>query len=348
MNRQDDEAALGLEHFDYELPASAIAQRPENRGDSRLLVLDEEGSGRHRHFRELPQLLMPTDLLVLNNTRVLRARLEARRETGGRIEILLLEPVDDRSWVGWLRPASRPKPLETLWLDSGFTVRVGRRLDEAFELEFSASVEEVMAAIGHTPLPPYIDRPDDERDESDYQTVFARVPGAIAAPTAGLHFGPETLAQLRQRGLSIAEITLHVGPGTFRPITTSIERHRMHAERYTLSHEAAAQLEEQRRLGRRIVAVGTTVVRTLETVAQRNNGRLVAESGSTDLFVRPGYCFRVVDSLITNFHLPRSTLLLLVAAFCGRERLMEAYQEALSRGYRFYSYGDAMLVDRTL
>jgi S-adenosylmethionine:tRNA ribosyltransferase-isomerase len=335
--------------FDYELPADRIAQHPSVRGESRLLVADAPPGARHRTIAELPELLRPGDLLVVNDTRVLKARLAARREPGGgEVELLLAERLASDLWDCLARPGKRARPGARLRLDDGLLAEVvelgpdGRR-----RVRFSEPIEPHLERIGHVPLPPYINRPDEPADRERYQTVWATAPGAIAAPTAGLHFTPAILEALDRRGVERAAVTLHVGVGTFKPMTADlVHEHVMDAERYEISGSAAAAIGRARAEGRRVVAVGTTVVRTLEGAAQAS-GAVEAGAGTTSLFVTPGFEFRVVDALLTNFHLPRSTLLLLVAAFAGgRERVLALYREAIAHGYRFYSYGDAMLVER--
>ena len=338
--------------FDYELPASAIAQRPAPRGESRLLVLDRHGPGRHRWVSDLPALLAPGDLLVLNDTRVIPARLYGHRigpgEAAGPVELLLLEAVSEREWESLGKPGRRLRPGATVELAPGLTAEViaagegGRRW-----LRFSEPIEPHLERLGHVPLPPYIRRADEAEDRERYQTVYAEKPGAVAAPTAGLHFSRELLDEVRRAGAGIARVTLHVGIGTFRPVAAErIEEHRMDRERWQVPEETAAAIAATRAAGGRIVAVGTTVVRTLEAVALADGGEVRAGAGSTDLFITPGFRFRAVDALLTNFHLPRSTLLMLVAAFAGRERVLAAYAEAVALGYTFYSYGDAMLAER--
>ena len=320
--------------FDYHLPEERIAQEPAPRGESRLLVLDAEGPDRHRRVRDLPTLLRPDDLVVLNDTRVIPARLFGRRGEG-KMEVLLVEKLGEREWEALVRPGKRAKPGTGI-LFEGLSAEVIEKREDRYRLRFSEPVEPHLDRLGHIPLPPYIHRADEAADRERYQTVFARTPGAIAAPTAGLHFSRELLEEL---GTRIARVTLHVGIGTFKPVSAErIEDHRMDRERWEVSEETAEAIRRTRESGGRIVAVGTTVVRTLES----SGGE--AGSGSTDLFITPGYRFRVVDVLLTNFHLPRSTLLMLVSAFAGRERVLAAYEEAIREGYRFYSYGDAMLV----
>lgn len=334
--------------FDYELPPEAIAQEPAPRGESRLLVLDREGPERHARVRDLPRLLRPGDLLVLNDTRVIPARLYATRSGGGggRMEILLIERVAVQEWDALVKPGRRAKPGTVFEFDAGLTAEViAKDPDGRHRLRFSEPVEGHLDRLGHVPLPPYIQRPDTDEDRERYQTVYARNPGAVAAPTAGLHFSEDLLREIEAAGIETARVTLHVGIGTFKPVSAErIEEHRMDRERYFVSEEAADAI----RRARRVVAVGTTVVRTLESAALAGGGEVRPGSGATELFITPGFRFQVVDALLTNFHLPRSTLVMLVSAFAGRERVLAAYEEAIREGYRFYSYGDAMFVERAM
>ncbi|HEX7183379.1 MAG TPA: tRNA preQ1(34) S-adenosylmethionine ribosyltransferase-isomerase QueA [Thermoanaerobaculia bacterium] len=340
--------------FDYELPSESIAQQPAPRGESRLLVLDRKGPERHRRVRDLPALLRPGDLLVLNNTRVIPARLFGRRlgseGPGARMELLLTERAGELEWDALVKPGRRAKPGTMIELDAGLTAEVIEKEESGrHRLRFSEPVEGHLDRLGHVPLPPYIQRPDDMADRERYQTVYARHPGAIAAPTAGLHFSKELLQEIAAAGIETAEVTLHVGLGTFKPVSVEqIEEHRMDRERYEMPEEAAEAIRRTRDRGGRVVAVGTTVVRTLEAAALAGGGEVLPGTGSTELFITPGFRFRAVDVLLTNFHLPRSTLLMLVSAFAGRERVLAAYEEAVREGYRFYSYGDAMLAERAV
>jgi S-adenosylmethionine:tRNA ribosyltransferase-isomerase len=302
-------------------------------------------------FRDLPLLLRAGDLLVVNRSRVFPARLLGRRETGGAAEVFLLRDRGDDRWEALVRPGRRLRPGASVTFDGGLAATVeteavgpeGRRL--VWLHADTDTVADTLARIGHVPLPPYIRRKDTPRDRERYQTVYAREPGSVAAPTAGLHFTPELLEALRAAGVATTEIVLHVGPGTFRPVTTDeIEDHRLEPEPYEVPAAAAEAIAAARARGGRVIAVGTTVVRTLEASA-RADGTVEAGTGETALVILPGHDFRVVDGLVTNFHLPRSSLLLLVAAFAGREHVLAGYAEAVRRGYRFYSYGDAMLVD---
>jgi S-adenosylmethionine:tRNA ribosyltransferase-isomerase len=327
--------------FDYDLPEESIAQEPAPRGESRLLVLDAEGPDRHRQIRDLPSLLRAGDLLVLNDTRVIPARLFGQREGGGgRMEVLLVEKAGEREWDALVRPGRRARPGTVLRFEE-LTAEVTGKREDRYRLRFSEPVESHLDRLGHVPLPPYIRRPDREADRERYQTVYARNPGAVAAPTAGLHFTEAILEEVAAAGIGVARVTLHVGIGTFKPVSAErVEDHRMDRERYEVGEETAEAIRRTRESGGRVVAVGTTVVRTLESAA------LAGNSGSTELFITPGFGFQVVDVLLTNFHLPRSTLLMLVSAFAGRERVLAAYEEAVRAGYRFYSYGDAMLTSR--
>jgi S-adenosylmethionine:tRNA ribosyltransferase-isomerase len=339
-----------LTDFDYPLPKSAIAQEPlAERDGSRLLVLDRKtGALAHHTFRDLPDLLSPGDLLVTNRSRVFPARLLGERPTGGSAEVLLVRPVDGLIWEALVRPGRRLKPGTEVRVDDDLTVVLenepplpdGRRRVRLL----SADVDAALERAGHVPLPPYIRRRDHAGDHERYQTVFAREKGSVAAPTAGLHFTPALLERLRASGIDRSEVVLHVGPGTFRPVEVAdVQDHTVPAEPFVLPEETAMAINKVRAAKHRLVAVGTTTTRVLETLAARPSP-LTAASGETDLVIRPGFSFRMVDALVTNFHLPRSSLLLLVSAFAGREPILAAYAEALRRGYRFYSYGDAMLL----
>jgi S-adenosylmethionine:tRNA ribosyltransferase-isomerase len=353
---------MRLSDFDFELPPERIAQQPVPERDAARLLVHERASGvtEHRSVRDLPELLRQGDLVVVNDTRVLRARLFARRASGGRVEFLLLEPApsDPTLWSALVHPARRLSVGERLELEGAEAwlrlVARERQPDGSPAMEWQVRAEDeggagldanaVMERVGHLPLPPYVERADDALDGVRYQTVFARAPGAVAAPTAGLHFTPELLARLACRGIEHAALTLHVGPGTFQPVKSEdVVAHRLHAERFVLPSITVAAIERARARGGRVVAVGTTVTRTLESCVGED-GVLRAREGTTELFLLPGARFRIVDALLTNFHLPRSTLLMLVSAFAGRERVLALYREALARDYRFYSYGDAMLL----
>jgi S-adenosylmethionine:tRNA ribosyltransferase-isomerase len=340
--------SLSIEDFDYELPPGLIAQHPgEIRHASRLLRLVGEALADHR-FLELPELLRPGDLVVLNDTKVIKARLFGEKETGGRVEVLIERVLSAREALAQVRASKPPRAGAKLKLENALEVEVLRREGDFYRLRFGgeAEVMEILDRFGSVPLPPYIVRAADGTDEARYQTVYARRPGAVAAPTAGLHFDDAVLDALARRGIARTHITLHVGAGTFQPVRAQrLSEHRMHRERYEIPPETAEAIGSAKRRGGRIVAVGTTTVRCLEASAM-GNGAPVAGAAETDLFITPGFEFRVVDRLITNFHLPRSTLLVLVSVFGGVERVRRAYRHAIERGYRFYSYGDAMLVDR--
>ena len=341
--------------FDYHLPAPLIAQHPLRPRDAcRLLVLDRKtGAIGHRMFSDIVELIRPGDLLVFNDTRVLPARLFCRKASGGHVELLFTGPVDPRTWKALAKPGRRLKAGSILSVngdrDSG-TLRIeevtpdGERVVRLPEGGRYRSIAELIERHGHVPLPPYIRRPDGGRDREDYQTVYARKPGAVAAPTAGLHFTVELLAALRKRGVDGAFLTLHVGTGTFLPVKVSDPReHLMHEEEYELPREAAEAVTRTRQAGGRVIAVGTTVVRVLEHCAP-SPGTIHASCGRTGLKILPPHAFRIVDGLITNFHLPRSTLLMLVSAFASRGHVLAAYAEAVRKRYRFYSYGDAMFI----
>jgi S-adenosylmethionine:tRNA ribosyltransferase-isomerase len=321
-----------LSDYDYDLPRELIAQRPvEHRADSRMMVLHRDAQTiEHRQFRELKTFLQPGDLLVLNDTRVLPAR---RFSDDGAIEFLFLERLGPRRWKCLIKPGRKMRPGASTTIDNT-TLQVEKITSDGERIVMLDEDVDPYAG-GSMPLPPYIGRESDEQDNARYQTVFAQVPGALAAPTAGLHFTPEILKEIPH-----VFVTLHVGTGTFLPVRSeNIAEHRMHAEHFSISPSAVAGIND----ARRIAAVGTTVVRVLES-AKRDNGQLVAQTGSTDIFIYPAYRFQAVDLLLTNFHLPRSTLLMLVSAFAAREFVLRAYQEAIRQRYRFYSYGDCMLI----
>jgi S-adenosylmethionine:tRNA ribosyltransferase-isomerase len=329
--------------FDFDLPTELIAQRPlDERSASRLLAV-LPGALEDLRFDELPRLLVPGDLLVLNDTRVLPARVLGRRRTGGRVEILLERLTGAREARAQIR-AGRPLPAGTeILLPDDAVARVLGRDGALYLVSFDRDAAGYFACRGQVPLPPYISRPPEATDRERYQTVFARVPGAVAAPTAGLHFDARTLETLNGRGVETAFLTLHVGLGTFEPVRCErIEEHSLHPEWIDVSPAVCERVAEAKKRGGRVVAVGTTVVRALESASKA--GGLAPWSGDTRLFIYPGYRFNVVDALITNFHLPQSSLLMLVAAFAGRERILEAYRHAVGRRYRFFSYGDAMFV----
>ncbi|KAA6182843.1 tRNA preQ1(34) S-adenosylmethionine ribosyltransferase-isomerase QueA [Thiohalocapsa marina] len=334
--------------FAFDLPPELIAQRPlSERTASRLLVLDgQSGDLADRMFRDLPSLLRAGDLLVFNDTRVLPARLFARKESGGRAEILIERLLAPTQASAHVRASKSPKPGSRLLLDGGARVEVTGRDEDLFLLRSTdADFPELLRAHGHMPLPPYIERADEPVDQQRYQTVYARRDGAVAAPTAGLHFDEALLARLRLLGVETAHLTLHVGAGTFQPVRVDdLDQHRMHAEWLEVDAALCRRVQETRAAGGRVIAVGTTSVRGLETAAA--GGALEPFRGDSRLFIRPGYRFRVVDAMVTNFHLPESTLLMLVSAFAGHGAVLAAYAHAVERGYRFFSYGDAMFLTR--
>ena len=334
--------------FRFELPTELIAQAPlADRAASRLLCLDSEGRHADRNFRDLLELLRPGDLLVLNDTRVIPARLHGNKASGGHVEVLVERVLDQRRLLAQVRASKPPRAGGQLRLDGAIDARVLGREGEFYVLELCGQEDAatLLERHGHMPLPPYITRPDTVMDRARYQTVFARRPGAVAAPTAGLHFDDGLLEALRGRGIGTAYVTLHVGAGTFQPLRVErLEEHVMHAESVEVSAAVCAQIAVTHTGGGRVVAVGTTVVRSLESAAQ--SGELQPYKGETRLFITPGYRFRVVDALVTNFHLPESTLLMLVCAFGGYDAVMRAYRHAVAQRYRFFSYGDAMYIER--
>ena len=342
---------MKVSNFDYELPKELIAKFPvEPRDSSRLMVLHRNtGEIEHRIFRDIVEYLKPGDVLVINDTKVIPARLFGKLETGGKVELLLVRQPGPGTWEVMAKPARKLKEGKRIYFDEELEAVVkgyggeGRRIVE-FILKSNKDFMEKLEEIGHIPLPPYIEREEKPEDREKYQTVFARKEGAVAAPTAGLHFTEELLQKLKDKGIIIKNITLHVGPGTFKPVKVeNVEEHQMDYETYHVPEDTAAEINRAKEEGRRVIAVGTTVTRTLESAAEKD-GKVKPGEGSTNLFIYPGYRFKVIDALITNFHLPRSTLLMLVSAFAGRERILNAYREAVKKGYRFYSYGDAMFI----
>ncbi|MGH8248444.1 MAG: tRNA preQ1(34) S-adenosylmethionine ribosyltransferase-isomerase QueA [Gammaproteobacteria bacterium] len=333
--------------FSYDLPEELIAQYPaEPRDAARLLCVGREsGAVTDRRFRDFPELLRPGDLLVFNDTRVIPARLFGRKATGGRVEVLIERVMDDQHALAQIRASKTPRPGATLMVDGGGELSVEGREGEFFALRVSGSESAwaLLERAGHVPLPPYIRREDEPLDRERYQTVFARRPGAVAAPTAGLHFTRAMMESLAAKHIDMGFVTLHVGAGTFQPLRTErVSDHKMHRERFQVSRELCDQVREARRRKGRIVAVGTTSVRCLETAAR--GSELEPMQGETDIFIYPGFEFRLVDALFTNFHLPESSLLMLICAFAGREPVLRAYAHAVAQHYRFYSYGDAMFI----
>ena len=348
---------LNVDDFDFELPGDLVAQQPPSeRGASRLLTLDR-ATGRigHRQFADLPSLLLPGDVLVVNDTRVFPARLLGRRlPGGGAAECFLVRPAADAdTWIALVHPGQRLRTGSRMIFERGGRMLHAEVLGQHFHgrrtvrlwTEDGSTARDAIDAIGHVPLPPYIKRADEAADRDRYQTVYAVARGSIAAPTAGLHFTPDILAAIDRRGIERITITLHVGYGTFQPVRVDrVEDHVMEAEHYEVSAAAAAALTRAKRDGRRIIAVGTTSTRTLESLAVAPDGEVGAGSGDTALFIYPGFQFKLVSGLITNFHLPKSSLVMLVSAFGGREHVLAAYREAVAQRYRFYSYGDAMFI----
>ncbi|GAV19257.1 S-adenosylmethionine:tRNA ribosyltransferase-isomerase [Mariprofundus micogutta] len=341
---------MQVSDFDFELPERLIAKKPlEQRDASRLLCLsDSDDAFVDGLIRDLSRYVQPGDVWVLNDTKVIPARLVGRKKSGGKVEVLLLEPMDQPNvWLAWGKSNKPLKPDTEIEFADGFYAKVISR--EGKNIEVLLLAEDVGHAIenyGHMPLPPYIDRPDTEEDKARYQTVFARHAGAVAAPTAGLHLTDALMHKMQIAGASFAHVTLHVGPGTFQPVQVDdVNSHVMHEEAYIVPAETARMVNQAKAEGRRVIAVGTTSLRTLEAASA--DGELQAGAGRTSIFIYPGYHFQIVDALLTNFHLPKSTLIMLVAALAGRERVLNAYDFARVHDYRFYSYGDAMFVPRS-
>jgi S-adenosylmethionine:tRNA ribosyltransferase-isomerase len=341
-------AAMRRQDFYFELPDALIAQFPEKeRSDSRLLCLQRHSDALvDARFKDLPDLLSAGDLLVFNNTRVIPARLFARKETGGKTEILVERLMSGHEALAHVRASKSPGAGTTMILDNNVVVQVLGRKGELFHLRFETegSLLQLLDDIGHMPLPPYIQRQVEQQDKERYQTVYSTVPGAIAAPTAGLHFDEALLKRLSDKGVNQTYVTLHVGAGTFQPVRVDkIEDHHMHSEWLEVTQDLCEQIKLTRQAGGRVIAVGTTAVRALETASR--SGSIEAFCGDTDIFIYPGYKFKTVDAMITNFHLPESTLLMLVCAFAGYDYTMQAYQHAVEQQYRFFSYGDAMFIN---
>ena len=332
-----------LSDFDFDLPPERIAQHPlPDRSASRLLQLDGDQIT-DRHFADIVDQLQPGDLLVMNNTRVLKARFFGVKETGGQVEVLVERVLDNRTVLAQVRASKSPKPGNRIRLADAFDVTVGERAGEFFTLHFEGDVFELIEAHGRLPLPPYIEHNADEFDEQRYQTVYSKEPWAVAAPTAGLHFDQPLLDRLAAKGIKLAYVTLHVGAGTFQPVRVEdLSTHQMHSEWYTIPQETVDAVRAAKALGRDVVAVGTTSLRALESASQ--SGELKVGSDDTALFITPGYAFKTVTRLITNFHLPKSTLMMLVSAFAGYHEIRKAYAHAIANEYRFFSYGDAMLL----
>ena len=341
MKRQD---------FSYQLPGDLIASQPlENRTDSRLMVIDPSQPLSHRHVSDLPSMLREGDVVVANNTRVFPARLFGAKASGGRIEVMIERLMTDNSVRAFVKASKSPKEGSVLHMDGGFGLTITGRDGDLFLLESDPSIRilDMAEAHGHIPLPPYIKREDTASDRERYQTVFAKDAGAVAAPTAGLHIDESMIEAIKQQGATWCEVTLHVGAGTFNPVRVDdLSEHQMHGEWYNISPEVCATIQKAKDEGRRVIAIGTTTMRCLEGSAAANGGTIREGSDETSIFITPGYRFNVVDVLFTNFHLPESTLLMLVSAFGGFDRMMGAYQEAVREQYRFFSYGDACLITK--
>ena len=338
-----------VKDFSFELPEQLIASEPQaERSASRLLCMDKQnGTLSHYIFKDILQLLNPGDLLVFNNTRVIPARLFGQKDSGGKVEVLVERLLNEQRFLAHIRASKAPKVGTELLLEQEARVRMVARHDSLFELEYLATepVLSMLERLGHMPLPPYIARPDTEADKARYQTVYNQKPGAVAAPTAGLHFDEPLMAALQQKGIQFAYVTLHVGAGTFQPVRVDeISAHKMHSEYFEVEQQVVDAIAACKARGNRVVAVGTTSVRSLESAAMQHGGVLAPFSGDTAIFIYPGYQFKVIDALITNFHLPESTLIMLVSALSSREHIMAAYQTAIAEKYRFYSYGDAMFI----
>lgn len=348
-----DKEFMTLEDFDYYLPEEQIAQDPlEHRSDSRLMVLDKKtGELEHKHFYDICDYLKPGDCLVINNTKVIPARLIGEKEgTGGKVEVLLLTRKSDNTWETLVKPGKNARIGQKLSFGNGLlkaeVIDIVEEGDRIIRFDFDGIFEEILDQLGQMPLPPYITH--QLKDRNRYQTVYAKYEGSAAAPTAGLHFTKELLQEIRDMGVNIAEVTLHVGLGTFRPVKEeNVLEHHMHTEYYKVTQEAADMINAAKASGNRVIAVGTTSTRTLEAAAEED-GTLREKSGWTDIFIYPGYKFKVIDCLITNFHLPKSTLIMLVSALASREHILAAYNEAVKEGYRFFSFGDAMFITNEL
>ncbi|WP_133406334.1 tRNA preQ1(34) S-adenosylmethionine ribosyltransferase-isomerase QueA [Parashewanella tropica] len=337
--------------FSFDLPDELIARYPtKERTASRLLTLDgNSGEVHDKCFTDLIDFIEAGDLMVFNNTRVIPARLFGQKATGGKLEILVERMLDNKRILAHVRSSKSPKVDAIIHLDNDYQMKMLARHDALFELELLSdrTVLEVLEEIGHMPLPPYIDRPDEDSDKERYQTVYNENPGAVAAPTAGLHFDDDTLAKLKAKGVNTAFVTLHVGAGTFQPVRVDdIEDHVMHSEWANVPADVVEQIKQTKAAGKRVIAVGTTSVRSLESAAKANGGEIAPFSADTDIFIYPGYEFSVVDAMVTNFHLPESTLIMLISAFAGKQSVMNAYQHAIEEKYRFFSYGDAMFITR--
>ncbi|URQ98338.1 tRNA preQ1(34) S-adenosylmethionine ribosyltransferase-isomerase QueA [Pseudoalteromonas sp. SCSIO 43095] len=337
--------------FSFDLPDELIARFPKaDRTSSRLLSLDgPSGAVEHKIFSDILELVNENDLLVFNNTKVIPARMFGQKESGGKVEVLVERVLDEHRVLAHIRASKSPKPGNVLILEGKAKAIMVARHDTLFELEFSRSenVLGILNDVGHMPLPPYIDRPDNEADRERYQTVYGEKPGAVAAPTAGLHFDDKLMTALKDKGVQMAFVTLHVGAGTFQPVRVeSVDEHIMHSEYIEVPQDVVDAVASTKAKGGRVIAVGTTSVRSLESAAKIHGGKLDTYFGDTDIFIFPGYQFNVVDAMVTNFHLPESTLIMLVSAFAGQDNIMGAYNTAIEQQYRFFSYGDAMFLTR--
>ncbi len=336
---------MQLSDFYYELPDKLIARYPNpERSASRLLVLDKQsGAIAHHTFKQLPDFFQPGDLLVFNNTQVIPARLFGNKQTGGKVELLIERILNETQAWAHIRASKAPPVNSLLVFAEGFSAEVLEKKDALYHLSFNQPVLEILNKIGHMPLPPYLKREDELSDQSSYQTVYAKIPGAVAAPTAGLHFDEPLLKSLKEKGVELAYVTLHVGAGTFQPVrVNNIKEHVMHSEYLEVSSEVCEKIKKTKAAGGRVIAVGTTSVRALESASA--SGEIQPYSGDTQIFIYPGYTFKTIDAMITNFHLPESTLLMLISAFAGIDSIRNAYQVAIEEKYRFYSYGDGMLI----
>lgn len=337
--------------FSFDLPDELIARFPKaDRTSSRLLSLDgPSGAVEHKIFSDILELVNENDLLVFNNTKVIPARMFGQKESGGKVEVLVERVLDEHRVLAHIRASKSPKPGNVLILEGKAKAIMVARHDTLFELEFdrSENVLDILNDVGHMPLPPYIDRPDNEADRERYQTVYGEKPGAVAAPTAGLHFDDKLMTALKDKGVQMAFVTLHVGAGTFQPVRVeSVDEHIMHSEYIEVPQDVVDAVASAKAKGGRVIAVGTTSVRSLESAAKIHGGKLDTYFGDTDIFIFPGYQFNVVDAMVTNFHLPESTLIMLVSAFAGQDNIMDAYNTAIEQQYRFFSYGDAMFLTR--
>lgn len=344
---------MKVEDFNYHLPPELIAQHPsEKRDHSKMMVINRANrSITHRQFKDITDYIRPDDLIVINNTKVIPARVFGTKETGANIEIFLIQCLNETTWQCLLRPQKRVNPGIKIYLkDNSYIKVLNKDSENKWLIETPTDFEAHLNDLGNMPLPPYIKRQREneysEQDKNRYQTVYAKIPGAIAAPTAGLHFTPEIIKTLKEQGTQFTEVTLHVGLGTFKPVKCEdIKDHIMHEEFYTIPQKTAEIINTYKEEGKRIIPVGTTSIRTIETVASKNNGKIESSSGWSNIFIHPGINFNVTDACITNFHLPKSTLIMLVSALAGKELIFEAYHEAIKNNYRFYSYGDCMFIE---